>query len=178
MAHDVDSPAAAADAALLKLKSADTHRKGGDSPRQSGSAEGSPEPPDRKTSIEVAFDMSRATEGRSKTRVSPPPRPVVQAAAEPQSAAVTSAVGRWEQNQSQELPVHATAQPSQPRPREWSSRYRRVHVAALAGAALALLIGAGLGYVAGKGDPAVARASVESLHGGMKLRLDPDLQHR
>jgi hypothetical protein len=105
---------------------------------------------------------------------------VVQSPPEPQSVAVapvtphgskeqeTEAHARWASERQQV--VHST---------EWSSRHRRIHLRMLAGAALVLVVGTGLGYMAGKGDePMATRAAVESSGNGVKLRLDRDLRQQ
>jgi len=48
----------------------------------------------------------------------------------------------------------------------------------LAGAALALIVGTGVGYVVGKGEPGGSRATVEWSDRGMKLQLDRDLRQQ
>jgi len=48
----------------------------------------------------------------------------------------------------------------------------------LIGAAIVLVVGTAIGYMAGKGMEPSAAGTIESSGGGLKLRLDSNLQQR
>ena len=153
----------------------------------------------KKTTIEMVFDMRRAVDENARTAAmqSQAAQPAHAAQPHPWSDlepvrqadsgvrfpvetrdAATAASPSLDQNEPDVATSGWSGRPQESlgESAQWSARQRRIHMRMLAGAALALIVGAGVGYMAGKGDPTVSRGAVESSESGMKLRLDRDLR--
>jgi hypothetical protein len=201
MPHEATVAAAPGEAAFLRRESPDPERTTPASRRDSAAPPESSSASPKKTTIEMVFDMRRAMDENAGT----PPmqsRSAQQShAAEPHPAAARESVRQAHSSvhlpiETQSVAAAASAlvdrkEPDVPssgwsprareplhEPAEWSARQRRIHVRMLAGAALALIVGTGVGYVVGKGEPAGSRASVEWSDRGMKLQLDRDLRQQ
>jgi hypothetical protein len=130
---------------------------------------------EKKTSIELAFEMLRATEERRKSAALRE-EPVLRA--EPSEASHVDEVPEVRELESRSaydalLAHEARQQMQQP------AHDRAFSTKALAGAGIALLIGTAIGYVAGHGlDPFSSRHEIESTDIGVRLRLDSELRGR
>jgi len=204
MPHESNVAAAPGDAALLRRETPDSQTRTPTSRRDLPSPAEPFTASQKKTTIEMVFDMRRAAEDKARTalmqsRSAPPPpasrearslEPEVSERERPASGegrvqlpldtrSVVSGASASHDGEASPFEGSAwspRAQEPRDRSTEWSSRQRRVHARMLAGAALALVIGTGVGYMAGKGESATSRAAVESTDSGMKLRLDRDLR--